>query len=261
MARVPNPHLSPDSTPWGRWASNEIADLRREGERAAGASLNGAKAQNAALAQAARQILELQTAQADLAQTQADLTTQTNKLQTTQSDLATQTNKLTGAVAQLNAASESKSSSQEFLDYGYTANDDSRRARSSYDSPTVSFTRPSWATHATVMTTAQVSTLGSRAAPSAFMSLYLRVEGSNSPNNAKYSQAPAQGLVYDSESDPTSSGRGYMDTYSTNLIPYARSFATSASGITCGVRFSKATSGLGHQFYIAVAATVFWSAN
>ena len=229
MTRIPQPNLSPDSTPWARWAINEIADLRRGSERAAQANLNGAKAQNAALAQNAKQILELQTAQASLAST----------------------------VAQLNAASDSKSISAVYTTNTLTNN--AQLKRSAHDASVVTFTRPTWATRATVMVTGQVAAWGSENGQSNFTALSVRIDGESSPDQSGNIQVPGTGEIRGG--GVVTGDLPYIFTPSALFIPYARSFATSAASINCGIRFSKGYTGVGHGFFLSVAATVFWSAN
>jgi len=156
----------------------------------------------------------------------------------------------------LNAASESKSTSALFVSGG--AND-AQPARSNFEASVVTFTRPSWATKATVMATGQVSATGTENGPSQFTALAVQIAGTSSPNQSANIKAPGTGEIRFAGS--ATDYIPYINTPSALVIPYARSFATSSSSINCGIMLTKNSTGIGHGFFLSVAATVFWSAN
>lgn len=161
---------------------------------------------------------------------------------------------LTAAVAQLNAASESKSA---FLYFTPTGTPDSQAARTNYDSVIVTFTKPTWATKGTVLAFSTFS--GSDSATAGFtVSAWTRIFA---VDGAATSILVPNALEIRSGGTPTGA-YAYDRTPAPTSLPFTQSFVMgAAAAVSASLRLTKGASGGNSSFACGIAATVFWSAG
>ena len=159
-------------------------------------------------------------------------------------------------IVQLNNASETQDA---YLELGPYSTPNSQAPRTNYDVVTTTFTKPSWATRATVFATSTVTARGIKSSGSDFIEVYTRIDGVNSRNFSDSLHAPGIADVY---SGATATGDLAFSAGQTAIsAPFTRTTAVTASTVACSVRITKAGTGTGHGYSAAIGATVFWFAT
>ena len=161
-------------------------------------------------------------------------------------------------IVQLNNASETKDA---YLYLAPATTPDSQGDRTDYDVVTATFTKPSWATRATVFVTATIEASGTVNSPSSFTAIYARVDGVNSRDFvSSLAAAPLESPVY---SGGVATGDRAYAIYSkvAATVPFTRTLTVAGDTLDCSVRISKPSTGAGATYSAAIGATVFWFAT
>jgi len=161
-------------------------------------------------------------------------------------------------IVQLNNASETQDA---FASLGPGGPPSSQTERTDYDVVTTTFTKPSWATRATVMVSATVQGSGTVNSPIGFTALYARIAGTNSRNfEPSFGTAPTESQVY-SGGFATGERAYALSTPASGSLTFTRTLDISDSTLDCNVRISKPFTGAGAGYSAAIVATVFWFAT
>lgn len=156
------------------------------------------------------------------------------------------------AVVQLNNASESKSASS-----GFITESDITTPITNYFPATVTFTRPSWATRATILAAGSIYIAGSLANSFTATSA-LRIGGVNGQNVPNFF-VPRRAGVWDASDAYTGNDAIIPDAVRSSVFSRTFDVASATVDVSWRVNISAAW-GVGEFLWCDTVATVFWSA-
>ena len=227
MTQHPQSFLQSQSQPWSRSIEQRLADLERQDQLIAQETGNNFAQINSSITSLATRIVQLGTT--------------TTQLGTT--------------ITQLNNAAESKSASQLYTSASTPFN--SQTARTDFDAALVSFTRPSWATGATVIAVATFA--GSDSVTSGYNATF-RCRINNVNNSAGGTVVTVPNVLEVRDAGVVTSLQAFATTPAPTVIVFTQTFTTNAASIAASCRITKALSGAASTFNVSVASTIFWNA-